>query len=176
MRRLVTLALLAAALLAPADAHARVVVVAADRAEVALLDVSHNAVTGRIALPGRARAVATAPDGSRAYMAAGRTVTAVDLGARAATATARLGTAASAVATSPDGARVYVTHGRALDVLDDPTLTRLATVRLPQRARALAVTPDGTRALLSYAGRRSGAGVVDLTMERLRRRLRIGGA
>ena len=70
-------------LLAPAAAQARVVVIAADRPEAALLDVGTNTVTARVALPGRARAVATTADGSRAYVAAGRGVTAIDLGTRA---------------------------------------------------------------------------------------------
>ena len=39
----------------PATAHARVVVVAADRPEAALLDVGTNAIAARVALPGRAR-------------------------------------------------------------------------------------------------------------------------
>ena len=56
---------LATLLLAPTTTDARVVVIAADRPEAALLDVRTNAITARVALPGRARAVATAADGSR---------------------------------------------------------------------------------------------------------------
>ena len=174
MRAAVT-ALLLAALALPATAQGRVVVVAADRARAELLDVSSNTITGRVALPGQARAVATAPDGSRAYVTAGHGVSAIDLGARAVTATARLGGAVTAVATSPDGARVYATRGRALEVIDAAAMRRLAAIRLPRRARALAVAPDGTRALVSFAGGRGGA-VVDLAAQRVRRRLRIAGA
>jgi len=57
---------------------------------VALLDVRTNAITTRVPLPGRARAVATSSDGARAYVAAGRGVTAIDLATRAATARAAL--------------------------------------------------------------------------------------
>ena len=53
MRRLLLLSL-AVALLAPAAAQARVVVVAVDRPQAVLLDVTTNRVAARVALPGRA--------------------------------------------------------------------------------------------------------------------------
>ena len=84
--------------------------IAADRPEAALLDVRTNTITTRVALPGRAQAVATTTDGSRAYVAAGRGITAIDLATRAAAGRATLTAHPTTVATSPDGARVYATH------------------------------------------------------------------
>ena len=172
MRRWLVL-LLALGLLAPAAAQARVVVVATDRPQAALLDVSTNAIAARVALPGRARAVATTNDGSRAYVAAGRGLTAIDLGTRAVVGTAALGGVVTTVATSPDGARVYATRGRVLHILD-AAVRPLATVRLPGAARALGITPDGTRAVASLRGGR--VVVVDLATQRVRRKARIAGA
>ena len=57
MRTLLTACI--AALLLPAAAQARVVVIAADRPEAALLDVRTNTITTRVPLPARAKAVAT---------------------------------------------------------------------------------------------------------------------
>ena len=47
----------------PAAAQARVVVVATNTTNAVLLDTRDNTVTGTVALPGRTRAVAAAPDG-----------------------------------------------------------------------------------------------------------------
>jgi len=172
MRRLFAL-VFALLLLAPAAAHARVVVVALDRPQAALLDVTTRQIAARVALPGRARAVATAADGSRAYVAAGRGVTAIDLASRAVAGRAALPGTATAVAVAPDGARVYATRGRVLDVIDAATLRPLAAIRLPGAARALAVTPDGTRAIATLRNR---VVVADLTTLRVRRRARVKGA
>ena len=161
-------------LLAPATAQARVVVVAADRPEAALLDVGTNA----IAAPRRAPRPRRVP-WQRRRTARGRTSRpaaasrAIDLGTRKAVGTARLSGEATTVATSPDGARVYATRGRALDVIDAATMRPLAPMRLPRAARALAIAPDGTRAVVTFRG---GAAVVDLTTRRVRRRVRIAGA
>src|SRR5829696_2134006 len=172
MRRFLALGF-ALALLAPAAAEARVVVVAVDRPQAALLDVTTNQVAARVALPGRARAVAMAADGSRAYVAAGRGVTAIDLASRTAVGSVQMRGLATAVAVAPNGARVYATRARALDVIDAATLRPLAAIRLPGAARALAVTPDGTRAVATLRNR---AVVVDLTTLRVRRRTRVKGA
>ena len=117
--------------------------------------------------------MATAADGSRAYVAAGRGVTAIDLATRAGAGRAALRGVVSAVGVSPDGARVYATRGRALEILDAATLRPLAAIRLPGAARALAITPDGTRAVLTLRNR---AVVVDLATQRVRRRARVKGA
>ena len=76
----VVLACLAGAL-APAAA-ARVVVVAGGDRAATLVDVSTNAVVARVALPGRARTVAVAADGSRAWVGVGSRVFPIDLASR----------------------------------------------------------------------------------------------
>ena len=108
--RILVLAVTALAVTAP-GAGARVLVVAAGERAV-LVDVRTDTVTGSVAMPGRARDVAMAPDGSRAWVAAGRDVVAVDLSTRAVAADAR-----------PEGAR-----------------RAIASARLPGAPLALAVT------------------------------------
>ena len=83
MRRLTpVLAVLFAFALVPA-AHARVIVVAGGDGAATLTDVTTNKVAARIAVGGRSRAAAVAPDGTRGYVAAGRRVVAIDLASRA---------------------------------------------------------------------------------------------
>src|SRR4051812_11380799 len=81
MRRFATLlpALLAAALLAPAAASARVVLVATGDGAATLTDVATNQVAARIPLGGRTRATAPAPDGPRRYGGGGGRVVAIPL-------------------------------------------------------------------------------------------------
>jgi DNA-binding beta-propeller fold protein YncE len=155
MRTLLTVC--AALLLLPATTQARVVVIAADRPEAALLDVSTNAVAARVALPGRAKAVATTNDGSRAYLAAGRGITAIDLGTRAVAGRAALPARATTVATSPDGARVYATHGRALAVIDAATLrpSRQSGSPAPPPRRSRSHPKGPVRSSRTSAARRS---------------------
>ena len=173
MRRILPL-VLALGLLAPAAAQARVVVVATDRPQAALLDVSTNAIAARVALPGPARAVATANDGSRAYVAAGRGVTAIDLGTRAVVGSAPLG----GVVThrrhlARRGSRVRHPRPRAAH----PRCRRSTARRRPAPRRSRARSPSrrtGTRAVLTLAGGR--AVVVDLATQRVRRKARVAGA
>src|SRR5918995_770466 len=75
--RSLVLALAGLALAAPA-VGARVLVVAAGERAV-LVDVRTDTVAGSVAMPGRARDVAQAPDGSRALVAAGRGIVPGDL-------------------------------------------------------------------------------------------------
>src|SRR4029079_2109743 len=66
MRRITTVLsalVAAAALLAPAAAHARVVLVATGDGAATLTDVATNQIVTRIPVGGRSRAVAAAPDG-----------------------------------------------------------------------------------------------------------------
>jgi DNA-binding beta-propeller fold protein YncE len=74
--------LLAAALLAPAAASARVVLVATGDGAATLTDVATNQVVARIPVGGRSRAAVAAPDGSRGYVAAGTRVLGIDLANR----------------------------------------------------------------------------------------------
>src|SRR5215213_10780329 len=122
MRRLAPiLIVLAAALLAPAVAHARVVVVATGDGTAALSDVATNQVVARVPVGGRSRAAVAAPDGSRGYVAAGRRVLAIDLATRIPVGAATLRGTATALAVSGDGARLYVGRTRAIDVVDAAT-------------------------------------------------------
>src|SRR3954449_7137318 len=84
MRRFAPIApaLIAAALLAPSAASARVVLVATGDGAATLTDVATNQVVARIPVGGRSRAVAAAPDGSRGYVAAGTRVLGIDLTTR----------------------------------------------------------------------------------------------
>src|SRR5206468_9885930 len=80
--RRVCISLLAATALAaavPSAASARSIVVATGTRYATLVDVSTNAVTGRIDTRGKTRAVVVSPDGTRAYVASGRRVLIVDI-------------------------------------------------------------------------------------------------
>ena len=107
MLRRTLLACLLAALAAPSAAGARVVVVASGDANATLADVSTNRVVNRVGVGGAARAVAVAPDGSRAFVAAGNRIVTVDLGSQAVTASTTLAGAVGGLAISADGARLY---------------------------------------------------------------------
>src|SRR4051794_41926800 len=80
MRRFATFlpALIALALLAPAAASARVVLVATGDGTATLTDVATNRVVTRVPVGGVSRAAAAAPDGSRGYVAAGTPALRVD--------------------------------------------------------------------------------------------------
>ena len=151
MRRITTvLAALvaAAALLAPAAAHARVVLVATGDGTATLTDVATNQVVTRIPVGGRSRAVAAAPDGSRGYVAAGTRVLGIDLATRLPVGAANLSGTPGALAVSADGLRLYAARPGALDVIDPATFGVLASIALPRRSNptSLAVSGDGTRA------------------------------
>src|SRR4051812_6418112 len=166
------LLVLAALLAAPATASARVVVVATGIPQVALIDVAANAVSGSAAVPGPSLAVAAAPDGTRAYVAAGRGVAWIDLAGAAVAAAVPLPGAPRALAVSPDGARVYAARRGAIDVLDTAGATLAGSRRLKGTPRDLAVTAD--RAVLVQRGGR--VVVLDLVTNHVVRRLRLPGA
>src|SRR4051812_38618966 len=141
-------ALVAAALLAPAAASARVVLVATGDGAATLTDVATNAVVARIPVGGRTRATAAAPDGSRGYVAAGVRVVAIDLTTRQPVGAATLAGVPTALAVSADGARLYAARPGAIDVIDPATFAVLGSIRLPRTSKpiSLAVSSDGTRA------------------------------
>src|SRR4051794_3261989 len=150
MRRFATVlpALIAAALLAPSAASARVVLVATGDGAATLTDVATNQVVGRIPVGGRSRAVAAAPDGSRGYVAAGRRGLGIDLSTRPPGGAAAIAGTQSTLAVSADGRRLYAARRAALDVIDPATFAVLGSVRLPRTSNptSLAVSSDGTRA------------------------------
>ena len=140
-------------LLAPAAAHARVVVVASGDSSATLVDVRTNAVASRVGMPGRTRAVAASPDGARAYVAAGRSVVWLDLGARIREAAVRLSSTPMALAASRDGTRVYAARRNSLDVLDVATAARVAATASPaRRATSPSPPPACARSSCSRAG------------------------
>ena len=132
MHRFLVPSLLALAV-APA-AHARVVVVASGDASATLTDVTTNKVAARIAVGGRTRAAAVAPDGTRGYVGTGRRVVALDLGTRAVVGMATAGGPVTALAASSDGQRLYAARAGAIDVLDAPTMTVRASIALGRRS------------------------------------------
>src|SRR4051794_41320408 len=109
MRRFATFlpALIALALLAPAAASARVVLVATGDGTATLTDVATNRVVARIPVGGISRAAAAAPDGSRGYVAAGTPGLGIDLTTRLPAGAARPRCAPSAPALGADGARPF---------------------------------------------------------------------
>src|SRR6478672_5130186 len=147
-----------------APAHARVVAIAgADRAAT-FTDVSNGAVA-QVALPGRARTVAVAPDGSRAWFGVGARVVPVDLASRQAGAPIRVGGRVTALAVSSDGARVYAARPGGIAVIGTSEV-----IHVDGTPRALAISRGGTR-LAALSGPR--IVVVDLQRARVVRRVRL---
>src|SRR6478672_2106618 len=175
MRRLL-LASLAALLVLPAGAGARVVIVAGGDGAATLTDVTTNRVVARIALGGRTRAAAAAPDGSRGFVASGNRVVAIDLATRAVVGSATVGGPVTALAVSRDGQRLYAARRGALDVIDAGAMVARARIDLGARASgaALAVSGDATRALVVLDAK--SVGVVDLVRFQLHRRIKLPGA
>ncbi|HEV2814159.1 MAG TPA: YncE family protein, partial [Solirubrobacteraceae bacterium] len=171
MARGLLLALLVC-LAAPAGAAGRVVVVATGGPDVVLTDVSTNVVGPRIEVGGSTRAVAVAPDGSRAYVATGRRVVVIDLATRAYVGAAVLPSTVTALAVTPDGARILAGRARAIDAVDAASLQPTARIALGRAtATAIAVEPTGARAAVAL--RRFGAGIVSLAANRLTVRRRL---
>ena len=163
---------LALALTGAGAAQARVVVVATGTGQTVLTDVPSNDVVARLALGGPTRAVAAAPDGSRAYVASGRRVVTIDLNARAVTGGVDLAGAISSLALTPDGTRLLAARRGAIDVVDTGTLTVTGSVDLKgAKTGPLAVSADATWAAVGL-GRR--LGLVSLTGLRLDQRKNVG--
>src|SRR3954470_3437820 len=150
MRRFATVlpVLLLFALLAPARAHARVVLVATGDGTATLTDVATNQVVARVPVGGGTRAAVAAPDGSRGYVAAGARVVGIDLATRLPVGEAALPGTPTALAVSADGLRLYAARPGALDVIDAPTFAVRGSIRLPRDSKptSLAVSSDGARA------------------------------
>src|SRR6478609_2395927 len=148
----------------PPAACARVVAIAgADRAAT-FTDVS-NGTVAEVALPGRARTVAVAPDGSRAWFGVGARVVPVDLASRQAGAPIRVGGRVTALAVSSDGARVYAARPGGIAVIGTSEV-----IHVDGTPRALAISRGGTR-LAALSGPR--IVVVDVERARVVRRVRL---
>ena len=167
-----------AALLAPAAADARVVVVAAGDGSATLTDVDHEPRrrprAGRRA--GR-RGATVAPDGTRAYVAAGRRVVAVDLTTRTAgRGGARCAGRRPRSPSRPTAARSTPPAAARSTSIDAATLAVVGSIALPRRATpsGLAVSADGTRAAAVLSRRR--VVIVNLLAGRIARRVAVAGA
>src|SRR4051794_1590918 len=175
MRRFATVlpVLLLFALLAPAGAHARVVLVATGDGTATLTDVATNQVVARVPVGGRPRAAVAAPDGSRGYVAAGARVVGIDLATRLPVGEAALPGTPTALAVSADGLRLYAARPGALDVIDAPTYAVLFSIRLPRTSKptALAVSGDGTRAAVVIDRRQ--VAIVSLVRSALVKRVQV---
>jgi DNA-binding beta-propeller fold protein YncE len=164
----------AAALAAPA--HARVLLVAAGDANATLVDVSSGRLVARVAVPGRARAVAVAPDGVRGYVAAGAGVAAIDLNGRVTAGDLQLTGTPTALAIGANGARLAAARKGALDIIDPVGLTVMRSADLGAQARrpiAVAVSADSTKAVVALDGKR--IAIVDLLGGGVRRIKLPGG-
>ncbi len=185
VRRWLAILVLLAAL--PAVADARVAVVATSANSAALLDITTNTVVARPAVGAATTAAAFARDGSRAYVAGGRTLALIEVGAMpagvrgAAALDANIGVKRRAtlpadiagIAISPAGGRIYVAAGPSLHVLDARSLRRIGRARLRGQATALALSQLGTTAAVALRSGR--VALVDLGRKRLVRRVRARG-
>src|SRR5690349_19131676 len=143
MRRRSLLVSLAVLACTPA-ASARLVVVAGGDRAATFADVSCGAVS-QVALPGRARTVAVAPDGSRAWFGVGGRVVAVDLAARQAGAPIAVGRSVTALAASADGARLYAARRGGIAVIDTGNGAVVGSIVTGGAPSGLAVSRDGAR-------------------------------
>ena len=156
----------------PAAASARVVIVATDTSNAVLIDTRTNAVVGSVALPGKTRAVAAAPDGTRGYLAAGATVSIIDLAARRGAGSATLPGTPLALAVTADGTQIWAARKGALDLVDIATARRIGERKLAGTPVDMAITDD--RAVVVQAGGK--VAILDLGTGRLIRRVNIAGA
>ncbi len=166
---------LLAALAVPASASARATLVATGMPELVFLDVSSNALSARLALPGPSRAVAITRDGQRGFVAAGGEVVAVDVNARTELARVSLGLPEiSDIELSPVGTTLYAVQGRRLVALDPVTLVAGASVALNGDAKRIAIGRDGqVAAVVLTSGR---VAMVSLTRNTLLRHVKVRGA
>src|SRR4051812_31379213 len=154
MRRLLLIALLALTAL-PAPAGARVLVVGTQTTMVGLVDVATQTLAAQLDTGAPTGAVAVAPDGRTAWVAAGNQVVAIDPNTRALGVRADLGAPVGGLGVSPRGGRVYAVRGDRIALLDAKTLGVLHTARLHGTARGpLAVSRDGALGAVPLTGNR----------------------
>ena len=165
---LTTLLTTATLLVMTSAADARVVAVATGTTELVLTDVPAGNVVARMRLGAPTRDVVATPDGSRALVATGRSVTVVDLATRATATTPPLRATISSLALSADGTRLLAARRGAIDVFDTATMTLAGSVNLRgAQPGAVAISADGLRAAVVLGAR---VGLVDLAELRLMRR------
>jgi Ca2+-binding RTX toxin-like protein len=171
MRRPLLLGLIACFLLPVSAAEGRVVVVATGDANATMTEVSTNRVSSRIGLGGRTRGVAVAPDGSRAYVAAGNRIVAIDLTSRQQVGAVVLASGITSLAITADGTKLLAGRSAAVDVVDAAALRGIASIRTGAVAGPIAASPDGARAVVALG--RSRVGILDLITPRLTARSRV---
>ena len=169
--RIAILAALGAALLAPAAADARLLVVATGDERPALLDAATHQVVTRLTAAAPAQDVVVARDGTRAWVAAGAQVLLVDLRAPANVTSRTLPAPVAGLALSPGDGLLYAAGGGQLSVLDSATLATVGHVRLRGRPRGVAVSPTGGRALVALANNR--VALLDIGARRVLRRFHV---
>lgn len=178
-RRLLTplralLSTLLVALALPAGACARAILVAGGAPGLVSVDQSTGRVAAPLGLGGPAVAVATSPDGARAYVAAGRRLATVAIADRRIEGSTSLGGGLMSLAASSNGSRLLAGRRGAVDVLATaPLPARVATIALggPAAPRSIAVAPDGLSALALLDARR--VTLLDLTAMRVSKRIAL---
>ena len=131
---------------------------------VSVIDIATNTVVATIPvgpIPFAPIGVATAPDGTRAYVtnagvpfdSANGTVAVIDTATNTVVATIPVGILPEAVAITPDGTRAYVanTASSTVSVVDTSTNTVVVAIAGLLDPLGVAITPDGTRAYVANA-------------------------
>src|SRR3954465_2557287 len=158
-------------LLAAPVAQARVVVVATGTARAALIDIRTRVPALSPRLPGATRAVAAAPDGSRAYVSAGRGVAMIDLNSGLVVGGLPVQGVPAALAVSPDGQRLYAARKGGIEVIDPLGINSLGVLMLAGTPLDLAVT--ATRAVVVQ---RDTVAILDLQTGHVVKRRTLAGA
>src|SRR4051812_35700567 len=122
-------------------------------------------------LPGAVRAVAAAPDGSRAYVSAGRGVAVIDLNTGLVVGGLPVHGVPAALAVSPDGQRLYAARKDGLEVIDPLGIKPLGVLALAGTPLDLAVT--ATRAVVVQRERVT---TLDLQTGRVVKHRKLAGA
>lgn len=120
---------------------------------VVVTPASAATVTTTVAVGAAPFAVATAPDGSKAYVAnsVGNTVSVVDLGSNTVTATIPVANGPVSLAVTPNGSRVYVANQTAntVSVINTATNAVVTSIAVPGTPVGVAATPDSNNILVA---------------------------
>lgn len=133
-------------------AHAQTVAYVVNFSGVSVINTSTNSVTATIPFPvGSPLGIVVSPDGTRAYLTTGSTISVIDTAANTTVAIITvlppgLGNLAL-LAITPDGKNLYVPEPNGnVFVVSTVTNSVTATIPTPLRPTAVAITPDGTQA------------------------------
>ena len=123
-------------------------VTAEESPEIHVIDVKQGAVTNSIRVGPQLHGIAFLPDGSRAYVAAGRgEVVVIDVARQAVLARVKTANAPFAVTAHRDGKRVFVSASGAgkVQVLDTRANRIVADFEVGRGCSSMALTPDGRK-------------------------------